>query len=105
MKWLNIQWLLYHKTHPFSIFFKYSNNPDVLFESVDLKKRNSIDMATIQLDVLYPEGKQISVEKKKDLVELLQYIPPIHHAFYTNIKDSAALRNDLDVGQEDIDSD
>lgn len=75
VKWLNIQWLLYHKTHPFSIFFKYSNNPDVLFESVDLKKRNSIDMATIQLDVLYPEGKQISVEKKKDLVELLQYIP------------------------------
>lgn len=105
VKWLSMQWLLYRKNHPFSLFFKYSNNPEVLFENVNLKKRNSVDLANIQLDILYPVGKQISVEKKKDLVELLQYISPIHHDFYNNIKSNASVRNDLHVVEEDIDSD
>lgn len=104
VKWLSIQWLLYHKTHQFTVFFKYSNNPDVLFEQVDLKKRNSVDLANLELDILYPVGKTISVEKKKDLLELLQYIPPINHNFYIDIKENAAVRNDLYV-EEEINSD
>lgn len=105
VKWLSIQWLLYHKIHPFSIFFKYSNNPEVLFENVNIKKRNSINIADLELDLLYPLGKQISVEKKKDLIELLQYIPPVYHDFYNNIKANASAPNDLYVGEEEVDSD
>lgn len=106
VKWLSIQWLLFHKTHPFSIFFKYSNNPEVLFENVNIKKRNSVCIAELELDVLYPVGKLISVEKKKDLVELLQYIPPVCHAFYNNIKANMLVQNDfLYVGEEEVYSD
>lgn len=105
VKWLSIQWLLYHKNHPFTIFFKYSNNPEVLFESVDIKKRNSVNIANMELDVLYPVGKQISVEKKKDLIELLQYIPPVYHDFYTNIKANVSVPNDVYVNVQEEDCD
>lgn len=69
---------------------------------MDLKIRNSVD---IQLDILYPVAKQLSVEKKEDLVELLQYIPPVHYDFYNNIKDNASIRNNLHVAEEDINID
>ncbi|CAH4034232.1 unnamed protein product [Pieris brassicae] len=64
-----------------------------LFDSMEFQ-------ANLELDILYPVGKTISVEKKKDLLELLQYIPPINHNFYKNIKENAAERNDLYVEEE-----
>ncbi|CAF4825429.1 unnamed protein product [Pieris macdunnoughi] len=77
---------------------------DVLFENVDLKKRGSTDMTGIKLDPLYPDGQSISCEKKKDLLDLLPFIPPVYHSFYTSIKDNAAVRNVIDV-EDDIDND
>lgn len=35
--------------------------------------------------MLYPNGNSITAAKK-DLIELLQFIPPVHHGFYTNLK-------------------
>ncbi|CAF4948137.1 unnamed protein product [Pieris macdunnoughi] len=84
IKWLSIQWLLFNKMHPFTLLFKYSNNEDVLFENVDLKKRGSTDLTGIKLDPLYPDGQSISCEKKKDLLDLLPSIPPVYHSFYTS---------------------
>lgn len=39
--WLKIQWILYNKSHPFSMFFKYSNEPEVLFTEVNFSKKSS----------------------------------------------------------------
>lgn len=33
------------------------------------------------LQKLYPNGHPIQKEKYKDLCELMQFIPPIHHVF------------------------
>lgn len=103
--WLKMQWLKFHKMHQFKIFFKYSNNTDVLFESVDVSKRNSKSLAGIELDLVYPDGKEISKEKKKDLIELLEYVPPVHHEFYKNIKDSSTVGNTVDIIENCYDSD
>lgn len=96
VEWLKIQWMLYNKMHPFSMFFKYSNDPEVLFAEVNFSKRSSQDTSIFELEVLYPEGRKISSEKKKDLECLLEYIPPIYHSFYKNLKVSSGARNELD---------
>jgi len=31
---------------------------------------------------LYPQGREIAGPKLRDLQTLLQFVPPIHHAFY-----------------------
>jgi hypothetical protein len=41
---------------------------------------------------LYPTGRKMTKEKKSDLVDLLNYIPPVFHDFYTNL----ASVNDAD---------
>jgi len=38
------------------------------------------------LDLLYPNGHTITEAKKKDLLDLLAFILPIKHQFYTNLK-------------------
>jgi hypothetical protein len=39
-----------------------------------------------ELQNLYSNSHPIQKEKYKDLIELMQFIPPIHHDFYKNIK-------------------
>jgi len=39
-----------------------------------------------ELEQLYPNRLAISNEKYNDLMELLQFIPPIHHEFYNNLR-------------------
>lgn len=86
MEWLKIQWLLFHKIHPYTIYFKYSNNDDVLFASTDLKKRTSKALTECELEQMYPKGRAITKEKKKDLLSLMDFVPPIYHTFYENLK-------------------
>lgn len=54
-------------------------------------------MGLTQLPPLYPGPRQISSAKLADLKELLSYVPPVHHAFFT------ALSSDADGGEESSD--
>jgi len=74
VEWLKIQWLRFLSEMPFKIFFKYSNNEMVLFSELDVQKRNSTLIET--LDLLYPNGNSINPLKKKDLMCLLDYVSP-----------------------------
>ena len=55
------------------------------WKTVDLRKRGKGRpslLGRIQLPHLYTAPRAIKPPKKKDLTDLLQYIPPIHHCFY-----------------------
>jgi hypothetical protein len=54
---------------------------------VDLKshKKNSNQTIVEDLPLLNSNGRPINDKKKKDLKELLPYIPPIHHSFYRRL--------------------
>ncbi|CAH1109009.1 unnamed protein product [Psylliodes chrysocephalus] len=41
VEWLKIQWLMFKAEEPFKIYFKYSNNEDVLFYSVNVSKKRA----------------------------------------------------------------
>lgn len=94
VEWLKIQWLRFFSEMPFKIFFKYSNNEIVQFNELDLQKRTSTLIGN--LDLLYPNGNSINPLKKKDLVSLLDYVPPIYHEFYNSLKTNILINN-IDV--------
>jgi hypothetical protein len=37
---------------------------------------------------LYPNGRTLIKEKRNELLGLCQYIPPVHHPFYKELKGS-----------------
>lgn len=85
VEWLKMQWLQFKIEHPFKIYFKYSNNELVHFMVVDIAKRKPAQLNR-PLELLYPNSHQIDAKKKKDLLELCNYIPPIFHNFYEGLK-------------------
>ncbi|CAH1958505.1 unnamed protein product [Acanthoscelides obtectus] len=85
VEWMKIQWLLFKKSDPLKIYFKYSNQDFAPFDSVDVSKRNSSNSFK-ELNLLYPKGRKVDIKKKKDLLDLVCFIPPIHHEFYQNLK-------------------
>ncbi|KAL4153193.1 hypothetical protein QTP88_001026 [Uroleucon formosanum] len=84
VEWLKFQWILFSNDKPYQMFYKYSNNEFVTFSCVNLSKR--VMAKPKELQKLYPNGHPIQKEKYNDLIELMQFIPPIHHDFYKNIK-------------------
>lgn len=88
VEWLKIQWLRFQSHCPFDIQFKYSNNNDVPFETVDISKRKSL-LPESKLPLLYPNGNVINDAKKKDLLQLKEFIPPMYYAFYENLRSTA----------------
>lgn len=59
------------------------------------KKAKKIDnFGEIQLPLLYPNGRIISTEKKKDLLDLLEFVPLEHHSFYINLNHGTPARID-----------
>ncbi|KAF2879291.1 hypothetical protein ILUMI_26883 [Ignelater luminosus] len=61
-----------------------SFNEDIPFERIDLKKHPGRP-AQIELPLLYKAPLKIKLLKYKNLMELLQFIPPIHHRFFKTL--------------------
>lgn len=61
--------------------------------------RPSASLTNVEQDLLYPTTRPITMVKKKDMIDLLKYIPPIHHQFYKD------LRTERGIDQAEPDSD
>ncbi|KAG8245895.1 hypothetical protein J6590_096966 [Homalodisca vitripennis] len=99
VEWLKIQWINFKQSEPLLLHYKYSNNEEVPFSIVNIKKRTTTEV--MQLDVLYPNGRKIDEPKNKDLMSLLEYIPPIKHSFYTSILSSGDIPSTVPVDEEE----
>lgn len=98
INWFTFRKMTYEKILPFQIFFETYEDvtvkndesfefPPNLSKQLSISKRNFQNEHFIEteLDQLYPNGRKISTEKKKDLLDLLEYISQPFHRFYTNI--------------------
>uniref|UniRef100_A0A6P7GRT0 Uncharacterized protein LOC114345931 n=1 Tax=Diabrotica virgifera virgifera TaxID=50390 RepID=A0A6P7GRT0_DIAVI len=93
--WLKTQWIRFIREDPFVLFYKETLQKDVQFESVSLawskqktkKNRNNdqIPVGLIEQSHLYNAPRPVTKEKKRDMLDLLDYIPPVHHEFYRNL--------------------
>ncbi|CAG9814745.1 unnamed protein product [Phaedon cochleariae] len=102
VEWLKISWIHLRYSDPKKMYFKYNYNTDSFFLELDLKRSirgRPSSNHYIEMDSLYPEGKPITEEKKKDLMALLSFVPPIHHGFYKELKTD----NERDLGLADGD--
>lgn len=65
------------------------------FYTIDItpakKGRRVAHLGKIPLKPLYSGQRPVTSAKKQDMLDLLPYIPPINHAFFTN------LNSDTDV--------
>lgn len=98
------------KGQPFEIFFetyedvvrKYDETlefPPNCVKQFSIAKRNFQHDAFIQVELpqLYPNGRQISTEKKNDLLDLLSFIPQPFHRFYTTIDHTNVEKEEEEV--------
>lgn len=99
VEWLKIQWLRFENENPFTIKYKYCNDETVEFNILNIKKRTSQRITT--MDTLYPQGNEISMDKKRDLIQLLPFIPPIYHNFYQELITSENAGNDICIPLND----
>ncbi|XP_071053409.1 uncharacterized protein [Onthophagus taurus] len=90
VNWLKIQRLQFKRGHPFSIFYKDTADNLLPFKEIDIKRnnkngRNLSSLASIDQKPLYNARRRITDIKKKDMISLLPFIPPIYHNFYKSL--------------------
>lgn len=93
VKWLKIHWISVSQDKPLQFQYRYSNNSLECWKTVDLKwktKGRPVDMGRITLPLLYNRPRAINTKKVSDLLALLDFVPPVHHAFYRQLNQGTA---------------
>lgn len=115
VNWLKIQWLRFCKGQPYKVYFKYTLNEEIPFSVINIEKNGKVGKPTnfskIQNPKLYNEIRAVTQDKKKDMLDLLKFIPPTYHQYYrsltvnTNTRASSKINNneDDDIETEFID--
>ena len=65
--------------------YRHSLSEMEAWKTVDFQKRERgrpVDLKRVQLPSLYEAAREISKAKFDDLMQLLSYVPPVHHIFY-----------------------
>lgn len=98
--WKNVKWLRYSQGDFGVVQFKNSLNDDEPFKRLNIRRRGfqTVTYSDLEKDK-YPQT--ITPEKKKDLLDLLQFIDPCFHEFYKNIKTTIASNIHPDLVEED----
>lgn len=107
VNWLKIQWIRVVKEKPYMVLYKETLSEDFPFACINLKPkkggRPSL-LSNIPTTDLYSETRPVTAAKKKDMLDLLPYIPPIHHDFFRNLS-TAPNTNDttplMDIEEEE----
>ena len=89
VEWLKIHWIAVSKEQPLQFCYRYSNNTLERWKTVDLKPKSKgrpTDMGKIVLPALYTRPRIVNAKKVSDLMELLNYVPPIFHEFYEQLQ-------------------
>ena len=67
---------------------RYTHNTLEGWKVVDLKKRTAgrpVNLGAVSLENLYSGPRSINEKKADDLRQLLRFIPPVSHTFYTSL--------------------
>lgn len=88
VEWLKIRWICVDHNEPLRFKYWYSHNTLEAWKTVDLKRKGKgrpPNMGRVELLPLYTRPRAIKVAKMNDLLQLLDYVPPVHHAFYRGL--------------------
>lgn len=100
-----MQWLHFEHKQPYKLFYKQVYNVDLPFEEIDYSKktvsRGRPRKEKINLPVLYKVPPKIKMAKYNNLMQLLPFIPPIHHNFYKSLNPEEQQTNDGNYNNDD----
>ena len=102
VEWLNIRWIQLSKEKPYEIRYRYSHNALEAWKVLDVQRKRPgrpADPGRLPLEPLYTNPRAINTKKLQDLQQLLNFIPPVYHAFYNDLQSTA----DAHSGSEDED--
>lgn len=89
LRWRDIVWFGYRQEEFLSFLFKSTRNPDFPFSQSEkcsaLKKGRPNFKITDLNKKLYAATLKISYDKWENLNQLLPFVPPIHHEYYTSL--------------------
>ena len=81
------------KDKPFEIRYRYSHNNLEAWKTLDVRRKRQgrpSDLGRTSLVPLYSRSRPINDKTLQDLHALMEFIPPIHHAFYNDLESTAA---------------
>ena len=87
VNWLNICWIRFLRNAPYKLFYKTSMEKDSQFKTLNLspKRGRPSNFGKIVLSSLYEKTRPVTKEKYKDMMDLLPYVPLIHHEYFKNL--------------------
>lgn len=80
-----MQWLRFEKDHPYTLFFKNTVGNDSAFETYSMKSTRRGKPQVLKNLPCETKKPLLKQAKYSNLMELLQFVPPIHHDFYRNL--------------------
>ncbi|GBO36049.1 hypothetical protein AVEN_242381-1 [Araneus ventricosus] len=90
---------------PHLVQFKCDFIEDSEFNAINIRKSvagRSLCLKNVDHPLLYPIGRTVTREKRKDMMDLLKFIPPIKHDYYENIRTNRHDGSSNTAGEEDI---
>lgn len=98
--WLDLQWFKYEKSRLGIVGVKSALSPAALFENLSFLRRgvrcDAVPALVPHLRNCYNGPLKISTKKLQDLLKLLDFLHPQHHAFYQSLEGEDSLNEDLD---------
>ena len=77
--------------------YRYTHNTLENWKVVDIKKKKAgrpVNLGTLTLEDLYSGPRAINRKKAENLRQLLRFVPPIHHSFYSSLSTTKAEEDD-----------
>ena len=84
--WLSIRWLQVRAEKPFEIYYCYNLEAWKVLDIRNKRRGRPVDIGRVELSQLYTGPRALNPSKYKDLHDLMQFIPPVYHEFYTSLE-------------------
>ncbi|UYV82284.1 hypothetical protein LAZ67_21001583 [Cordylochernes scorpioides] len=103
VNWLKMRWIKLERSKSHIIQFKYDHNENSEFYAIDIRKfvaGRPQSLKNIDQPLLYPKGRTVTSEKRRDMMALLKFIPPVKQSYFKNLRTN---RNDESLHRADED--
>jgi hypothetical protein len=90
------------------MLYKESLNEDLDFETLLLNpcgRGRRLSFGSIPQPRLYVGQRPVTALKKRDMMDLLPYIPPVHHGFFERLKVDTAIDDQGPLSSDESDVD
>lgn len=99
-----VQWFRFLKQDPTTVLYKTSLSDDAPFKKISFRRRGKLGAKSLNPKEAYSGPHPISVEKKSDLLKILDQINPLYREFYEQLVTSDSVVNaHYDVVPEGVD--